>query len=151
MCRVVFDVPVHLCIWHVLRSWQTKLWQIVGNQDKELFQTIFTAMNSVMKTAEKDKAVVKNTLRAQLNAWSSSTNAKMKTAPKYFEYWEKKVGASLSILSVCGLDIVNMPTKMQSLHDCNHQSPVMLCASTSESGLTCRLEQGASNGFDACV
>jgi hypothetical protein len=93
MCRAVFDVPVYLCMWHVLRSWQKKLWQIVGNQDKELFQTIFTAMHSVMKTAEKDKAVVKNTLRAQLDAWSGSTNAKLKAASKYFEYWEKKVGA----------------------------------------------------------
>jgi hypothetical protein len=95
MCRAVFDVPgpVYLCKWHVLRSWQKKLWQIVGNQDKELFQTIFTAMHSVLKTAEKDKAVVKNTIRAQLDAWSGSTNAKMKAASKFFEYWKKKVGA----------------------------------------------------------
>jgi hypothetical protein len=99
MCRVVLNVPVYRCIWHVLRAWQKKLWQIVGNQDKELFQMIFmsviTARHSVMKTAEKDEAVVKNTLRAQLDAWSGSTctNAKIKAVSKYFEYWEKKVGA----------------------------------------------------------
>jgi hypothetical protein len=99
MCRVVFNVPVYRCKWHVLRAWQKKLGQIVENQDKELFQMIFvsviTARHSVMKTAEKDEAVVKNTLRAQLDAWSGSkcTNARMNAVSKYLEYWEKKVGA----------------------------------------------------------
>lgn len=83
---------MYLCIWHVLRAWQKRLWQIVGNNDKELFQSIFQAMHGIMKTDEKDLESVKSLICAQRSKWSASSDNKLKAAAKYFEYWEKKAG-----------------------------------------------------------
>jgi hypothetical protein len=88
----VFRVPVYLCIWHVLRAWQKRLWQIVGNQDKDMFQSIFMAMHGIMKTGDTEAMSDKRAMRSQLDTWFAAESKKLNAAAKYFEYWEKKVG-----------------------------------------------------------
>jgi hypothetical protein len=91
----VFQVPVYLRIWHVLRAWQKRLWQIVGNQDKDLFQSIFMAMHGIMKTGETDAMSVKCAMRSQLDTWlAAEKTKKLNAAAKYFEYWENKLGTA---------------------------------------------------------
>jgi hypothetical protein len=90
----MFQVPVYLCIWHVLRAWQERLWQIVGNQDRNLFPSIFMAMHGIMKTGDTDAMSVKCAMRSQLDSCLAAENNKLNAAAKYFEYWEHKPGTS---------------------------------------------------------
>jgi hypothetical protein len=68
----------------LLRSWQKRLWQIVGNQDKDLFQSIFMAMHGIMKTGDTDAMSVKCAMRSQLDTWSAAENKKLNAAAKFF-------------------------------------------------------------------
>jgi hypothetical protein len=76
----------------VLRAWQKQLWQIVGNHDKDLFQSIFMAMHGIMKNGDTEAMPVKYAMHSQLDTWFAAKNKKLNAAAKYFEYWENKGG-----------------------------------------------------------
>jgi hypothetical protein len=88
---------VYLSIWHALHAWQQRLWQIVGNQDKDLLQSIFEdrdefmAMHGIMKTGGAEAMSIKYAMFSHLEAWFAPENKKLKAAAKYFEYWENKL------------------------------------------------------------
>jgi hypothetical protein len=49
LCRKVLGVRVFLCIWHVMRARQKKLWQLMGVRSKDTFQRIIERMEAIMK------------------------------------------------------------------------------------------------------
>jgi hypothetical protein len=79
----------------VLRAWQKRLWQIVGNHNKDLVQSIFMAMHGTMKTGNTEAISFKCAMQSQLDTRFAAKIKKSEGSCQvlyYVEYRENKLG-----------------------------------------------------------
>ena len=95
-CRDVFEVPVFLCIWHVLRAMQKKLWQTLSSRSKTDFKDIMKHLHEIMYmepkgTASEKQLAVEARMEQLLASWEASSNDNYKQGAKYARYWAGKL------------------------------------------------------------
>jgi hypothetical protein len=95
---------VLLCVWHVLRAWRNKLWQLLDLRNKGTFQRIIERMEAIMKVevqATANEAPLEDVnavMDTVLKAWETSEDTSEQKAAECFKCRRKKTGEALDLL-----------------------------------------------------
>jgi hypothetical protein len=101
LCRKVLGVRAFLCIWHIMRAWQKKLWQLMGMRSKDAFHDIVERMQAIMEiemqaTAHEARMVEVNAVMD--TTLEASEVESQRKAAENLKHWRKKTGEPLNVL-----------------------------------------------------
>jgi hypothetical protein len=140
-CRCVFDIPVFLCLFHVLQAWLLKVRIKLRNKSRfeEAFNMLYSLVYIHAPGTHEDSVLL---LEARIVAFKAAFVDEQPLLTYFETHWEKKKGMqshSNSVLSCAGL-IDGQYRKSCAMDTCHEQnnmiSLIQLSNVSTEAGCT---------------